>query len=217
MTNVLPKAKTLSNQQKYFVNTFTKELSKEGREYNLRNIQNDVWYLSRTFDVKFFKWMSWISPRVILNAYDFGRFKIMINKIAHVSYITRLKSSKHKHPHTYSSNFHPNKPSITCMGGHVDHAILAGDLWSAYKMANIVLPHVSDDAQITSKFYGPKEELYNFCYNFAAKNYQKCNRCREGYIYKDNCTYYDCEDCPYDKYGYLKIDDGFDDYGFDDE
>ena len=216
--NVTPKAKTLSNQQKHFVKVFQTYVSnynswnRTNVAVDLPNLKNDIWYLSRTFDVKFFKCMSWQSPRVIINDYDFGRFNVYMKTYHNICGIY-TKSPRHKHPHAFSDNAVKNKPVRTCLGSSMMSCFLSGHLWQCYKIGNSVINNVSSDIHTTSRFYHPDVNLlYDFCYDFFDKKHEKCHDCGTGYIHDERCTYYDCDNCPYRADLSLKEDDEFDEY-----
>jgi hypothetical protein len=191
----------LNNQQKHFISKFCAE-HRCARE---ESVAKDVIYLSRTFDVKFFRSMSWTSRYLYINDYDFGRFKVNVSAEER-DYHVGLHSKNHKHPHSFTSNL-DRKYIDTCIGQSVESAINRGDLWSAFKFTNFTLPNIGSDARHTSVFYG--RDVVGFCHNFFHKKYKKCTKCYFGWIDNHGCTYYDCIDSAYHPNGDLRDEDGF--------
>lgn len=119
----------LNNQQKYFVKCLKKLAYSNWREIklNTEQLSEEVAYLSKTYDVKFFKHMSWMSPYCVFNGKDFGRFHVRINAMVDGFY---LYHPKHKHPHSwvehevYGKSCGKKYYPATCFGSHVVEAFL---------------------------------------------------------------------------------------------
>ena len=187
----------MNNQQKYFHKIYCKFVAAtDGKK---KDIAEDIEYMSRTYDVKFYKYMSWRSNNVVIDGYDFGRFDIRFIPSSPITFLIHHKY--HKHPHAYPNwvqkvDFGKKIYTPICVGSPASYSFYRGNLLNSYRMFNDVVKNVDKYhacSMSQCEDCDREDEIVEFCHNFYRKNIKKCENCG-GLMVDDECLALYCED-----------------------
>jgi len=172
----------MNNQQKHFHKIYCDYCQYNHGRVNHQLVKEEIEYMSRTYDVKFFKYMSWKTRNVIIDDYDFGRFDIRF-KPDKCGTLFLIFSKNHKHPHAwpdfrYVNFFGKRGYNSLCVGDETYNAFSSGRLLDAYRIYNNVVKNIDEEHACTMSYtFNCEDKVIDLCHNFKRKNITRCSDC----------------------------------------